>query len=449
MTRWVRWLFVAWPLVLFCAPARADTPAWSVVPEVAYPEALSTANGRTLWGYSVTVLRNDGKKFTDGKKYWLRFDGAKPLEACSDHCDVQIAVQNGNTQVVFSKIPGALAGARKFVVQEDQGEAGADPASSPELTVTFAWFNSMAVRATAFLVVAILLGIVLVLLKSAGRGRVLTSGTAVSLLKAAVIDTDTRTYSLSKVQFYIWGLAIIASYIYLTLARSMVQGAFEFADIPSNLAVLMGISVGTSVSAVGVSSLAGNKGSGDVDPTPSDLITSGGVVAPERLLHLLWTIVGGAAFLVFAFSIPPETINNLPSVPNGFLELMGVSAAGYVGGKIARGPGPNIINAVAAANAAGTAFNLTIDGANLSKDATFMLAPLAGRQDVSGGQDTPVTVPPDRRQGSYDANGMATRLVLTGLQVPAAAAAAAAGTRYLRFTVVNPDGEKASWTVQV
>jgi hypothetical protein len=357
-------------------------------------------------------------------------------------------VQNGGAQANFSKIPAALIGVRKFTIQEDQDDSAADPASSPELNVTFAWFGALAVRTFAFLAVAVLFGGVILLLYY-GNGRVLTSGTAVGLLKASLIDTDTRTYSLSKVQFYIWGFAIIAGYIYLTMARSLVQGAFEFADIPDNLAMLMGISVGTSVAAVGVTSLAGNKGAGDVDPTPADLITSGGVVAPERLLHLLWTVVGGIAFVVFAFSIPPETIDNLPSVPNGFLELMGVSAAGYVGGKIARGPGPNVVNAVAALNAAGDAFTLTLDGADLSKDASFLLAILASLQDATGGQDSPITVPPAQRQANFDTGGVTSHLVLTGLQIPIAVSAVAAGTRSLRVTVVNPDGEKAACKFQV
>jgi hypothetical protein len=204
-----------------------------------------------------------------------------------------------------------------------------------EFEVAFALVTPGAVRIYALLVVAALLGIVLLLLNS-GQQRTLSTGKGVGLLQAAFLDVETRTYSLSKLQFYIWGFAVISGYIYLTMARSLVQGAFEFASIPDNLPLLMGLSVGTSVASVGVSSLAGNKGAGDVGPLPSDLITSGGVVAPERLLHLLWTIIGGTAFLGFAFSVAPETINNLPSVPNGFLELMGVSAAGYVGGKVAR-----------------------------------------------------------------------------------------------------------------
>ena len=124
---------------------------------------------------------------------------------------------------------------------------------SGALEIAFALVGPFAARVYALLVVTTLLGIVLLLLNS-GRGRVLSSGTAVGLLRAAFLDVDTRTYSLSKLQFYVWAFAVIAGYIYLTIARSLVQGAFEFANVPDNLPLLLGIAVGTSVTSVGVAS---------------------------------------------------------------------------------------------------------------------------------------------------------------------------------------------------
>ena len=38
----------------------------------------------------------------------------------------------------------------------------------------------------------------------------------------------------------------------------------------------------------------------------------------------------------------PSTLKDLPKVPDGFLYLMGVSSAGYLGGKVVRKPGPVI-----------------------------------------------------------------------------------------------------------
>ena len=133
------------------------------------------------------------------------------------------------------------------------------------------------------------------------------------------------------------------------------------------------------------------------------------MVAPERLLNLLWTIIGGLGFLFFAFSIAPEAINSLPSVPNGFLELMGVSAAGYVGGKVARGPGPNIQAIVMDPpdrRAAGTEIDpllVQIDGANLATEGAAYL--MAQVRPALNQPDTPVQlIQPFRADSVVDAN---------------------------------------------
>src|ERR1700679_1029838 len=83
MTRWLRWFFVSWPLLLAPLPAWADgpTPTWSVVPPVAYPETSNDAHGQAVTTYSMTVLENGGT-FPAGD-YWLRFEGRTPLLACT------------------------------------------------------------------------------------------------------------------------------------------------------------------------------------------------------------------------------------------------------------------------------------------------------------------------------------------------------------------------------
>ena len=452
MTRSLRWFFVSWALMLAPTLAWADpAAAWSVVPVVAYPDTLKDAHGQPVTTYSMTVLLS-GATFPAGG-YWLRFAGKAPLLACDappppskeppdpTKCVARVEIPNGGTQAIFSQLPASLGGTHKFKIVADAAPSGTTLPTT-DLEIAFALVRPMAVRAYALLVVGALVGIVLLLLNS-GRGRVLPNGTAVGLLRAAFVDVDTQTYSLSKLQFYIWGLAVISGYIYLTMARSLVQGAFEFAAIPDNLPLLMGISVGTSVASLGVTSLAGNKGAGDIGPMPSDLITSGGVVAPERLLHLLWTIIGGLSFVFFAFSIAPDAIDSLPAVPNGFLALMGVSAAGYVGGKVARGAGPNIQSIVVDRADGGAAVNplpIQIDGTNLATEgATYLMAQV---RPALNNPDTPVQlVQPFRPNSVVDAQKMATRIKTSIAAVPPNLTFAV-GNRY-RFTIVNPDGEKA------
>ena len=102
------------------------------------------------------------------------------------------------------------------------------------------------------------------------------------------------------------------------------------------------VSAGTSVLATGITSSKGSKGAGEVHPTLGDFITTGGVVAPERLQFVVWTVVGIFTFLTIVFMSDALTLSDLPTIPNGFLELMGISSAGYLGGKLARKPGPVI-----------------------------------------------------------------------------------------------------------
>jgi hypothetical protein len=407
------------------APVLAQTqqPQTVAIPRVAFPHQDKT--------YTVTVA----SPVIDGKAsdYWLVFADAPALHACTqptDTCKVT-ATPLADHEVQFSGIPGELAGVHTLTVQVANSATKTQP-----VPVTFSIFSKSTPLVVSLLVMAVI-GVVLVLLLNGGGWRVLSNGTAVTLARAMFIDPETSTYSLAKLQFYVWTFAGLAGWLYLSFARSLVQGSLELSDVPSNLPGIVAISVGTGVISSGVATVAGSKGSGDFHPSCADFITSGGVVAPERLQYLLWTIVGGVGFLLNTLLISPADINDLPAIPSGFLALMGISAGGYLGGKLARGAGPNI-RAVVNGND-GAAILLTVDGTGLSaRGASFLLAHLPA------GEDVPIvpTIRTGAHQSVIDAGGnIATRLVL-GL--PAGTAAFAAGDKY-RLTIVNPDGEKSAW----
>jgi hypothetical protein len=164
------------------------------------------------------------------------------------------------------------------------------------------------------------------------------------LLNALFLDEETQTYSLSKCQFYAWTLAAILGYVFFAVAMSIVQGSPVFPDIPEGLPGILLFSAGTSVISTGIVSTKGNKGAGEVHPTLADFITTGGVIAPERLQFVIWTVVGIFTFLTIVFKSDPVTVSGLPRIPDGFLQLMGISSAGYLAGKLARKPGPVIKN---------------------------------------------------------------------------------------------------------
>jgi len=412
--------FAIAPAPVLAQTQQAQTLA---IPRVAFPHQDKS--------YTVTVA----SPVIDGTAhdYWLVFADAPALHACretTDACKVT-ATPLADHEVQFSGIPGELAGVHTLTVQ-----VASSPTKTQPVSVTFSLFGKSTPLVVSLLVMAVI-AVVLMLLLNGGGWRILGNGTAVTLARAMFIDPETSTYSLTKLQFYVWTFAGLAGWLYLSFAKSLVQGSLALSDVPSNLPGIVAISIGTGVISSGVATVAGNKGSGDFHPSCADFITSGGVVAPERLQYLLWTVVGGVGFLLNTLLISPADINDLPAIPPGFLTLMGISAGGYLGGKLARGAGPNIRTVVNGND--GAALLLTVEGTGLStRGATFMLAHLPA------GEDTAIvpTIRTGPNQSVIDAAGsIATKLVL-GL--PAGTAAFVAGDKY-RLTIVNPDGEKSAW----
>ncbi|HEX6772819.1 MAG TPA: hypothetical protein VF126_12380 [Acidobacteriaceae bacterium] len=155
------------------------------------------------------------------------------------------------------------------------------------------------------------------------------------------LDPETDTYSLSKLQFYLWTVVSLFAYSYLVISRIHVQFA-PWPDVPSTLPGIIAVAAGTAVGSQLITSAKGSKGAGEEAPSFADFITSGGVVAADRLQMLLWTLLGVGVFIYAVLHLSPGTITDLPPVPDRLLVLMGLSSAGYLGGKIARKAGPVI-----------------------------------------------------------------------------------------------------------
>jgi hypothetical protein len=163
-------------------------------------------------------------------------------------------------------------------------------------------------------------------------------------IRALLLDKQTNTYSLSTVQFLMWTAAALFGYVYLAASRLFVQRLTQIPDVPDVLPGIVGVGLGAGTAIL--SQVIGNvraKGSGDEVPSPSDLVTSGGTVAPDRIQMLVWTIIGVSVFLAGILKENPVSITTLPRVPDTLLALMGLSSLGYLGAKLARKPGPNIL----------------------------------------------------------------------------------------------------------
>jgi hypothetical protein len=192
-------------------------------------------------------------------------------------------------------------------------------------------------------------------------------------LNALIIDPDTNTYSLSRFQFVLWTLVAILSYLFLFFSKSLAQGKIEFIDIPDGLPGIVLASAATTFFAIGIDSTKGGKASGpDVDPVWSDLISAGGSVLPDRLQFFAWTIIGVFVYAFTTLFQNPGVISDLPAIPPGFLQLSGISAVGYLGGKLARKPGPLIVS-IDTVTHDGFFLTLVLNGQNLSKDASLIL----------------------------------------------------------------------------
>jgi hypothetical protein len=330
--------------------------------------------------FSVTLL---GSGFSTGnhvRENVLRIAGKPELHLCpilgsdtreqaDEKCPAMVRVNttlSNERTLVLSGIPAEYSGIRQAQVVVGQRASNLE-------NVTFSRVGRWLPLLVSVLGSAAVIGLVLGTFYYFKRHRKTPGGTTLGFVSGLLLDEDTNTYSLSKAQFFIWTLVSVLGYLYLTTARSMVQGQVELSDIPTNLATILGLATGTGILAMGISNTKGSKGSGETAPLASDLITSGGVVAPERLQFLVWTIIAAFGFLALTYSVSPADITELPTIPEGILLLSGVSAAGYLGGKLARPAGPKLTAVSAEADAAAGKLTLTLTGSALLKTATFYI----------------------------------------------------------------------------
>jgi len=189
------------------------------------------------------------------------------------------------------------------------------------------------------------------------------------LLACLIIEPQTQTYSLAKLQMLIWAAAAIVSYSYLAASQFLVQWKLGIPNVPEGLPMLLGISAATTALAVSATELRGSKGAGLVSPGLADFITTGGVFAPERLQFFIWTILGALTFVAATLAQDPGTASEMARIPDTFNQLMGASSLGYLAGKFTRKAGP-VITAVTVDDLSG---KIRITGENLSPRAQILL----------------------------------------------------------------------------
>ncbi len=183
-----------------------------------------------------------------------------------------------------------------------------------------------------------------------------------------LISCEDESYSLSRVQMYLWTIAIIMGY------WSIYAVTGKFPDIKENLYLLMGVNFATSVASMAINSsktpptqeaataaiaaattpadaaaaitaLTAATAADARRATPANFIQDlffevkdGKIQASldlPRTQMFIWTIISLSTFaiqLVGSFSETPE----LPDIKNGLVALMGISNGAYLGAKAAK-----------------------------------------------------------------------------------------------------------------
>jgi hypothetical protein len=391
-----------------------------------------------------------GSGFTDRPEVQLRFLARKTPPVCGSAdatatCMILKVTDDHTVEVQFNnpdKLDDLYCGPLKFVL--DVG-----PAETASATMTLLRAESDAPLHWALSGVAVLAVIIFGLLWAGKKAIQQKISDRAYFLSALFLDIQTNTYSLSKCQFYAWTAAALFGYLYLSISKSIVQCSQIFPDIPSGLPGILLASAGTAVLSTGITSAKGDKGAGNPGPSLSDFIASGGVVAPDRLQFVVWTIVGIFTFLGIVVMSDPRSINDLPPIPPGFLQLMGISSAGYLAGKLARKAGPSISNVTASGSISATTVSNTmtfqLTGSGLSRSAMFKIDDWQIFPDTivdsNGNAALPdvVQADPSIKDPDY------ARILKFTVNKPMREWL---GNKY-NFTITNPDAQRAVWPFQV
>jgi len=336
--------FLAYPKARLDAETPTPTPTPAPViqlvsPKVTYPEKNEKRYILTVVGSNLGTRDKNKNMFLYLDDNIVNLDWIKEATEAVDPDKSYGLVLHDETQLQFWLPWPRYSGELKLKV-------GVENRTSPAFSIIVSKIKSKWIAAASAAAVTLLLLVFPLWLVSRGGHAYEVGGKKYGVLAAFLLDKETDTYSLSKFQFYVWTSVAIFGYVYLAIVESMVQGKAVFPEIPDNLPGILLISAATGALATGITTARGPKGSGDIHPSMADFISAGGLVVSERFQFFVWTMLGAVTFLFFTLTSDPATLHDLPKIPDSFLQIMGISSLGYLGGKMARKPGPVIDNIV-------------------------------------------------------------------------------------------------------
>ena len=203
----------------------------------------------------ISTIKNADKTFAKGSEVNVCWEDEKDCELSS----IKGRVLN-NRQITFSNVPKRAYNG-DVGLQIRVGETESTPSYSLTLSPVDRGFP-------LFLTLGIFVALVGLIVFFVQKGNRPTDidGTKYDFWSALLIDQKTNTYSLTRLQFYLWTGVAIFSYLYLMLSRSLVQGQLEFIDIPQGLPGIVLISATTTVVSEGITTTKGSKGGGNIKP---------------------------------------------------------------------------------------------------------------------------------------------------------------------------------------
>ena len=161
-----------------------------------------------------------------------------------------------------------------------------------------------------------------------------------NFLKMLLLEPENQTYSLARAQFFGWTVVIVWCFLFLYYAHALIEENWSIPNLGNAIYAFL-ISLGTLVVSKATDRGMGVKGAGEEHPSLADLVVHGGVLALDRVQQVIWTLIAIGMFIRITITTYATAIA-LPDIPNELLTLMGLSSAGYLGGKLVRGAGPVI-----------------------------------------------------------------------------------------------------------
>lgn len=155
--------------------------------------------------------------------------------------------------------------------------------------------------------------------------------------------------STSKLQFWLWTIVVIFSYVALYAARVQDHLYDPIKEIPANLLIAMGLTIVTATAAKGITtSFVQN---GDLVKPPASPQTSGasqvlkeddGSLDLSKIQMLAWTVIGIGVYLILVNQNLRTAPHALPNIDSALMVLMGLGQGAYLGKKLVTTDVPRI-----------------------------------------------------------------------------------------------------------